>query len=87
MARLIGENNATAWIFFVPFVALAGLGLMNLLTAVFVEALMEQTKAHAQKLKWQKEQVSYCLAIMQVCVSRLRTHRVVKVEPDLEMTG
>ena len=56
MARLIGEQSYISWIFFVMFVAVAGLGLMNLLTAVFVEALMEQTKMHERRVKWQKEQ-------------------------------
>ena len=42
MARTIAEQSHAAWIYFVMFVSFAGLGLMNLLTAVFVEALIEQ---------------------------------------------
>lgn len=44
MARTIAEQSHAAWIYFVMFVSFAGLGLMNLLTAVFVEALIEQVQ-------------------------------------------
>ena len=46
MARTIAEQSHAAWIYFVMFVSFAGLGLMNLLTAVFVEALIEQVLGH-----------------------------------------
>jgi len=55
MARVIGVQHEAAWIYFVIFVALAGLGMMNLLTAVFVEALLEQTASHERKTRAMKE--------------------------------
>ena len=42
IARTLGDESNAAWLYFVLFVSFAGLGLMNLLTAVFVEALIEQ---------------------------------------------
>jgi len=49
ITRPIGETLPWAWIFFTAFVLLGSLGLMNLITAVFIEALLEQTGAAAAR--------------------------------------
>ena len=62
MARTIAEQSHAAWIYFVMFVSFAGLGLMNLLTAVFVEALIEQVQG-----------IQYCCVplhpVLQLCAA------------------
>lgn len=55
MARIIGQQQPAAWVFFISFMLLTGLGMMNLLTAVFVEALLEQTAMHERKAKSTKD--------------------------------
>jgi len=46
MAWPIGEEHPYSWAFFVGFVLLGSFGLLNLLTGVFIEALMEITRAN-----------------------------------------
>jgi len=50
-----GSQYPAARVFFVAFVSLAGLGMMNLLTAVFVEALLLQTAKHEGNVRFKKE--------------------------------
>jgi len=40
----IGEEQPFAWAFFITFILLGAFGLLNLLTGVFIEALMEITR-------------------------------------------
>ena len=42
----ISDKYPAAWGFFVVFVLLGSFGLLNLLTGVFIEALMEITRRH-----------------------------------------
>jgi len=44
IARPVGDIAPLAWLFFLPFVLLCSLGLLNLLTAVFVDSLQEANR-------------------------------------------
>ena len=65
IAMTIGEVRPGVYIFFVVFVAFFTIGLMNLLTAVFVEALLEQTSEldKREKREQAKERTEMLLAI------------------------
>jgi len=52
LGRVGGMNTAgmtATWLFFVGFVMLGSFGLLNLLTGVFIESLLEITKEHEKK--------------------------------------
>jgi len=51
VTRPVGNVHTSAFFFFVAFVGIAGLGILNLLTAIFVESLAEQTKEGAVQEK------------------------------------
>jgi len=51
IALTMGEVHGSSYIFFVVLVAFFTIGMMNLLTAVFVEALLEQTKEYERGAK------------------------------------
>merc|ERR1712178_131254 len=45
-----------AWVFFIPFFVFCSLGLLNLLTAVFIDSLLEENKKREQAKKKQLEE-------------------------------
>ena len=49
IARPLGEVEPLAWAFLIPFLALIGLGFLNVLSAIFVESLLEMNKAGARE--------------------------------------
>merc|ERR1711871_65995 len=44
VTRPVGEVFPSSWVYWVAFCILGSLGLMNLITAIFIEALLEQTQ-------------------------------------------
>ena len=61
VARPIGDVHPHAWIFFVLWIGIASIGLLNLLTAVFIDALHDKTreaKERAVELKKQKKMMA-----------------------------
>jgi len=49
IVRPIGDIYPAAWIFFLFWLAIAAIGLLNLLTAVFIDALTELSKHSVEK--------------------------------------
>ena len=49
-------NTVPAWLFFIFVVVLGSFGLLNLLTGVFIESLLEMTRAHNEEELAKKEQ-------------------------------
>jgi len=49
-------NTVPAWLFFIFFVVLGSFGLLNLLTGVFIESLLEMTRAQNEEEMAKKEQ-------------------------------
>ena len=49
-------NTVPAWLFFIFFVVLGSFGLLNLLTGVFIESLLEMTRAQNEEEMVKKEQ-------------------------------
>jgi len=49
ISRPVGQIRPAAWFFFTPFLMVVSLGMLNLLTAVFIDSLLEENKKRDKK--------------------------------------
>lgn len=54
MMRPVGETHPISWLFTFTFFFIGALGIMNLVTAVFIEELLKQTQLAAKRKEARK---------------------------------
>ncbi len=71
IVRPIGDRMPIAWVFFLLWIAIAAVGLLNLLTAVFIDALtdlnkqaVEAKRVANQERRLKATSLSYSLAYL-----------------------